>query len=66
MTEVEILEHAQVSTLLDCVVLLFSDGAMDILQDVLTEDEYEAIKLSIKAITKVSDTISNKLEQEGL
>jgi hypothetical protein len=65
MNNIELVEHTQVLTMLDCTLNLITDKAIDIVTDVLNEQQYEALVLAMAVIEEISETLQIKIEKEG-
>jgi hypothetical protein len=65
MNNVQLVEHAQVATMLDCVLNIFSPEAHEIIVDVLSDQQNEALMLALEVIDNVSNSLRKKIETEG-
>jgi hypothetical protein len=65
MNNIELVEHTQVLTMLDCTLNLISDQAIEIVTDVLDEQQYQALVLAMAVIEELSETLQTKIEKEG-
>ena len=51
--------------MLDCVLNIFSPEAHEIIVDVLSDQQNEALMLALEVIDNVSNSLRKKIETEG-
>ena len=65
MKNVELVEHTQVQAVLDCTLNLYTSEALEIMVDVLSDEQFKALALTLDVIQNISQSLVKKIEKEG-